>query len=227
MSVVVIASRSIRIVFALSLCWTGVAGASDPAPAAPPLVGQQTSPPDETDMQADLRRTVSEELKEFREKGFIPISEAELNSFMRTQLAQWFTSPNDVLERTQILYELAVTAQPLKFEGMFAVPAPDGLNRYYSVVRVYTLPGDITVTLEETDFASIGAKVSQVKEMINTEINGYAGTATYRRAPSQKGLVVVSWITESRLLKLSLAGAGVGPEQRATALALARAVGKQ
>lgn len=227
MPVVSTVSKLILATVALSLYWTSVAGANENAPATLPFEMKNTSPPDEAAMQADLRRIISKDLKEIHENGFLSVSEDEVKSFMLGHLAPSFVDPSDLAERTRILYGLASSAPLLKFEGVIGIIAPSGPNRYYSVIRVYTLPGDITVTLEETDFASIGAKVSQVKEMINTEINGHAGTATYRRAPNRKGLILVSWITESRLLKLSLAGAGVGPEQQATALVLARAVGKQ
>lgn len=223
MSVVVFTSRSVRAVLALSLCWSA-AQALDFAPAAPPPLIQGVSPPDNAGLQADLQKIVGRELQETREQGFIGISEDEADSFMHEQLAPLFGHPGDIAQHIQLLYGLAASTMPLRLEGLIGIIAPNAPDHYYSVVRVYTLPGNITVTLEETDFASIGAQVAQVEAMINTEINGYPGTATYRRAPQRKGLILVSWITESRLLKLSLAGVDVGPEQSVTALQLARAV---
>lgn len=217
--------QSILVMIALSLSWIGAPGAAhSSAPGALPFTQEEVAPPDEADMQAGLQNIVNQELQEIRAKGFISVSEDEVNSFMLAQLAPWFMDAGNLAQRMPITYGFSRSAPPLKFVGMIGVPAPMEPDRYYSVVRVYTLPADITVTLEETDFASIGATVSHVKEMINVEISGYPGTVTYRRADAHKGLIMISWITQSRLLKLALAGPNVGPKQQAIALQLARAV---
>lgn len=172
------------------------------------------------DRGPSLPESLNEVIQE-RERGFVAVEEESVSMYTMPELSRMFVAPSLIREKSNVRYDFSDPRLRQSFKGMFGIARPDG-EYFPSVVRVYMADPELTVTFEELDFAAAGVTMSHSEDAVNAEINGIPATVTYRRSPGGKGLMLVSWITPTRFLKLALTGDAVGPDTRTRALALAR-----
>jgi hypothetical protein len=208
------------------MIWMSIPGASPKA--SPPIIHtNEFQQPEKTqDFNNGLSRIIEKETRALEDKGYIPVPEQEVAFYTIDNLSTMLSEPGVVKKKAGFEFSEIKSDLPLNKEGVIGIN-PFGTKQLISVMHVFTLSENITVTLEETDLVNSGLKVSQSEKMINASVNEYKATITLRKANSGMSLILVSWVTDSRLLKLSYAGPDIDPADKSKVLAIARSVSYQ
>lgn len=77
-------------------------------------------------------------------------------------------------------------------------------GRASGLTRVYRIAGAGLITFGEDDYRSAGARITRVREALNTEVNGVPAEATALKAADGRASVMLRWITPLRSYRLTL-----------------------
>jgi len=209
----------------IAIVWVSIASAT--ADTSPPdiqnVTQQKQHPIAAENIQQQLASIISNEKRSLEQQGFIPVSNEEAHFYTLDNLSRLFGDARQVTHDASFKLSSINSTPPMVLQGMIGY-SPTRANQIFTVIRVFRQPNNVTVALEETDFVSAGMQVTHAKAFMNTDISGQPGTITYRRSSNGLALILVSWLTDSKLLKLSMVGPGLTPEAQNVALTLARSV---
>lgn len=170
-----------------------------------------------------LRDIIANEKEALKKQGFIRVSHEEIRFYTLESLSNYFGNPTEIMHKASFKASDFISKKKLNQEGLIGLH-PYGPEKLATVVSVYSTKDGMTVALEETDIVNSGISVTQVKDLLNTDVNGNKGTISYRRAQNGMSLVLLSWVTETRLMKLSLAGKDLQASKQSEALEIARSI---
>ena len=185
------------------------------------------------DMDQGLAEIAGKEIAEYKQQGYIAIDDEQIQRFLLKNYAEYFLDPKQVKENTSFTID-TINNPNLELQGLIGADFNNN-HRYESVLRVFTLKGtqqatdhtgkNVTVSIEETDYRNAGIHITLVKEMFNADINGTPAVVTLRRAPSGLAVVLATWVTNTKIYKITLAGENINKAQENAVIKLARTLG--
>lgn len=131
--------------------------------------------------------------------GQIPSSSKTLSSFNPAQsqnpdrFRQRLTSSPTDLSRTALASAELISSEP-------GGQIQDG--RATGMTRIYNVPNFGVVSFGEDDYLSAKSRIIQVKEALNSEVNGVPAIAYAEKTSDNRGRATLSWVTSMRSYRL-------------------------